>query len=798
MSINEKEFYKRGLFDKISDYKISMLFIVFGFILFSLINLMFAVKLYNTDATVEISPKYDSLDSKLSQEGQRAYEGHYLTQIDFLQSRYLLSKVVDKLQLDINYYQRNRFLSYRPLEGKSPFIIKHVNIKDSSFYNIMFEIRLVDDKHYELSIVSGSKMDMFLARYGLKKIKKRSLIYPFSKEIKSKYFDLLIERNGVSNMNTIFFNIVQKRDAIDQLLKRLVITPKSTKSRMIEINYMDTNPARAEKVLNSFLEIYLKANLDKAVLKSDDFLNLIKKELVLERKKLQDSEIELQKFTEQNRVSGLNTQTKNIVNSMYKYRQDLERLELKKDELNSIYKLFIRSHNYKDILTSIANLENINLIKLTDILQNQEEQYKTLRKKYKDMHPELLSLKKSIAINSLAIENNLKTMLNANREEISKIESFLKKYKKTLGEIPKRELGYMELKREHDLIEKNYLFLLDKQIKIKMSRKEQGAYDYRIVDRAYRPQIPSKPKKAILLILGTILGTISALIYALLRSYFSKKIRVPAEVEELTTLSYFGTIPYIENKNLYNDLFVSKDPSSIAAQMMWSLRARIDPPHKSKKSSKIISITSMVKGEGKTTFAANLAVCLGLGDKKTIILGLDFRLPELHAKFGLDNSVGITSILFDEVKIDDVIYSSDKYPNLHVLTSGVKFDNPARLINSNKIDEIFLELRKSYDYIILDLAPIGVAAESLFLMQKSDLVIGVLKANYSEKSFVPYIENIASKHNIKNIGFVLNGVDKKYIQIVTRKENKKYLKHHEKSKLTHKREMLPKVLKDFV
>ncbi len=783
MSINEKEFYQRGFIDKIADYKISIILITLGFILFVGIYLLFAVKLYNTDATVEITPKYDSLDSTLSEVGQRTYEGHYLTQIDFLQSRYLLSRVVNKLQLNVNYYQENKLLSYVPIIGESPFIIKYVKIKDGSFYNKMFKIRLVDENHYELSIISASKLDRLLAKFGFKNIKKRSLIYPFSKMIKSKYFDLLIEKNNFSSKNSIFFNVIQKRHAVDQLLGRLSIVPKSTKSRMIEVNYMDTNPIRAEKVLNSFLEVYLELNIDQEVSKSDEFLNLIKNELKLEKIKLENSEKKLQKFIENHRVSGIDAQTNNIVNSIYSYTKKLEVLELEKNRLNYIYKRFIKSNDYKSILTPISSLKNENLIKLVDSLKKSEKQYIELRKRYKDKHPYLQKLKKFMFTNKMTIKNSLKTMIDSNKKEISKIESFLKKYKKSLEEIPKRELGYVGLKREHDLIEKNYLFLFDKQIKIKMSRKEQGAYEYRIVDYAFKPEVPSKPKKAILLALGTILGVIFALIYALLRSYMSKIIRVPAEVEELTNLPYFGTIPYIVDKKLYNDLFVSKDPSSIATQLMWALRARIDSVLEYKNDSKIIALSSMVKGEGKTTIASNLAICLGLGDKKTVILALDFRLPELHIKFGLDNSVGMSSVLFDGVKFSDVVYSSDKYPNLHVVPSGAKPDNPAMLINSNLIDKLLVELRKSYDYIVLDLPPIGVAPEALFLMQKSDLVLSVLKANYSEKSFVPYMENIAKKYNIKNIGFVLNGVNKKYIKIVTRKENKKYLKHHEKSNL---------------
>ena len=772
MSINEHEFYQRSFFDKISDYKKSIFFITFFFISLTFIYLLFAQKVYRTDATLEVVPKYNLLGvAGADRAAESEYERHFVTQMDFLQSRYLVSKAVKTLQTNIEYFENGGLKPYKILQKDPPFFIKNLHIKDDSFYQKLFHIKLIDDKHYALSLVSKSRI------VGEKRTK--PLIYQFSKPVRSEYIDFTITKNRFSNKKEVYFQVQHERDSVDKVLRNLTVIKNSMKSSIIKIIYDDNTPIGAKKLVDALIQEYMKVNKGQQVSQSESNLKFIDAELNQERINLEKSENRVRKFVEQNGVTGINEQTKNLINTIYKYENQLEDIDILYQNINEINKIFRKNYDYKDILINISQLNNANLIKLVDSIAAEEEQYKQLRKKYKKRHPGIVAIKKSMAQKSITLEKNLARLLKNTQVKKQKIRSYLKKYKANLISVPHKELGYANLKRDHDLIEKNYLLLLDKKRQLNISKKIQGDYTYRILDYAFLPDYPSKPKKSILMLLSAILGVLFGLFYALVREYFAKKITVPSEVEELTRKPYLGTIPYVKDKKLYNDLFVAKEPDSIASQMMWSLRDRIDG-FKGENRSLIIALTSMVKGEGKTTLAANLAICLGMGDKKTVLLSLDLRLPEIHSKFGLDNSIGLSSVLFENKKLSQVTYRSNEFKNLYVIPSGPKVSNPMKIINSDYIDKMFDELREVYDYIVIDLPPAGVAAESVFLMKKADLVIGVLKSNYSEKSFVTYMENIVDKNNIKNLGFVLNGVNKKYIKIIARKENKKYINHNKK------------------
>ncbi len=776
MSMNEHEFYKRSFFDKISDYKKSIIFIILLFILLTFVYLLFAKKIYRTDATLEVIPKHNLLGiSNADRSEVGAYERHFVTQMDFLQSRYLIAKVVKSLQSNIDYYESKGLEPFKIIQNSPPCYIKNLHIKDEDFYEKMFHIKLIDDKYYELRLVPNNKLtSKLLGRHATK-----PLIYQFSKPVISKYMDFTIVKNHFTGQKEIYFKVQHERSYVDKVLKNLTVIKNNMKSSLIKIIYDDYTPKGAQKFVNTLLEEYMKVIAGNQASQTDEHLKLLDFELLGASKKLDTSEKKLQKFIEQNRVAGIGIQTNNLINTIYKYESQLEDLEILHQNIKTVFNIYKKSYDYKDILTRISQLNNTSLIKLTDSIALEENAYKTLRKKYKNKHPSLIQIKKSIAQKSVTLEKNLKQLLKNTQTKRLKLKSYLSKYKLNLTAVPRKEIGYAKLKREHDLLEKNYLLLLDKQTQINISKKIQGNYNYRILDFAFVPEQHAKPKKSILMLLGIIFGVLFGLFYALIREYFAKKITVPSEVEELTSLPYLGTIPYIKDKKLYNDLFVTKEPNSIASQMMWSLRDRIDG-FKGKNNSHVITLTSMVKGEGKTTLAANLAICLGMGDKKTVVLSLDLRLPEIHSKFGIDNSIGFSSVLFGDKKLSDVIYQSSEFKNLYVIPSGPKISNPMQIINSNYIDIMIDELREHYDYIIIDLPPAGVAAESLFLMKKADLVISVLKSNYSEKSFVTYMESIAKKNGIKNLGFVLNGVNKKYIKIIARKENKKYINHNKK------------------
>ena len=134
------------------------------------------------------------------------------------------------------------------------------------------------------------------------------------------------------------------------------------------------------------------------------------------------------------------------------------------------------------------------------------------------------------------------------------------------------------------------------------------------------------------------------------------------------------------------------------------------------------AVTSWSKGEGKSTATSNIAISFSKMEKKVILLDCDLRRPNIHNLLKIENSLGLTSVLCNEQSFEQVVHK-DVLPNLDVLTVGTIPPNPSELIASDNFANLIKTLKKEYDYVIMDTAPIGIVTDALLV---KDLVAGYL------------------------------------------------------------------------
>jgi len=173
------------------------------------------------------------------------------------------------------------------------------------------------------------------------------------------------------------------------------------------------------------------------------------------------------------------------------------------------------------------------------------------------------------------------------------------------------------------------------------------------------------------------------------------------------------------------------------------------------RSSHIISVTSTVGGEGKTTVSMNLAAIMSMADKKTILINMDMRKPTLHERFGLENVWGMSTLLSKHTSLIKVIQHTE-YENLDVITSGPVPPNPSELIQGELMKRVLEKLGEVYDVVIMDTPPIGLVTDARTLMHLSDTSIFVVRAEYSRKGFLRGIEELYKHEEIRGLGILLN------------------------------------------
>ncbi len=182
---------------------------------------------------------------------------------------------------------------------------------------------------------------------------------------------------------------------------------------------------------------------------------------------------------------------------------------------------------------------------------------------------------------------------------------------------------------------------------------------------------------------------------------------------------------------------------------------------------KVIMVISSVKGEGKSTVAANLANSIAGTEQKVLMVDADLRDPSIHRMFYLANRKGLTDLICsraDDKTPDEFINRFNPY--LDILTSGHKPPNPSELLGSRRMKNILEYMRKQYDFIIIDTPPFLFISDALALSKYVDGTILVSRYAYTTKEILRNAKDRLELANIQPLACILNAVDgiqKKYV-----------------------------------
>jgi capsular exopolysaccharide synthesis family protein len=208
---------------------------------------------------------------------------------------------------------------------------------------------------------------------------------------------------------------------------------------------------------------------------------------------------------------------------------------------------------------------------------------------------------------------------------------------------------------------------------------------------------------------------------------------------------------------------VREGENSVSAELFRTLRTNLRFMQPKDVDCPVLLVTSCVNGEGKSYVSTNLAISLTLLGKRVALVGLDVRKPMLATYMKLPNQGCLTSyIAEDSYTMEDLIIPSG-IANLDVLPSGVVPPNPSELLQSEKLDQLFAELRQRYDYVIVDSAPVAMVGDSYLLQRLVDMTIYVTRANYTTYELVEFINQTHMQERLPKMVAVLNGVEAKNI-----------------------------------
>jgi capsular exopolysaccharide synthesis family protein len=234
------------------------------------------------------------------------------------------------------------------------------------------------------------------------------------------------------------------------------------------------------------------------------------------------------------------------------------------------------------------------------------------------------------------------------------------------------------------------------------------------------------------------------------------KIRTRGDVDRITKLPVLGEIPSHDVAREGN-VAVAGNSTTEMNEAFRMIRTNLMLSLDSK--DKVVVFTSTISGEGKTFAAINTAISLALLDKKVLLVGMDFRIPDLHNYMNVSNDTGLTTYLSGyEDDIEKLIFTSDLVPSLFIMPAGPIPPNPAELLSRNSLDNAIKALRPKFDYIIIDSAPVGLVTDTLIINRVVDATAYVCRANFSSKMNLKFANDLMRQGKLKNMLLLINDV----------------------------------------
>ena len=672
-------------------------------------------------------------------------------EIEILRSKSLIKDVVSELGLYISYSGEGRF--QKPdLYGSSPVFV-HFLPEDAE--------RLKAPILLTVNYQSGNQIDVTATING-NTVNKHFTELPAV--LSGEAGTLAFTSNPaapITGSGSVDVSIVNPLSVAKGYRSALSIEPTSKTTSVVTVSIKNTNKKRGEDFINKLVEIYNKnANNDKNEV-AQNTARFIDERISVINQELGTTEQELESFKREAGLTDLSSDAQLAVSEQSAYEKLCVENGTQLNLVQYLSEYIQKPENATATLPANVGLNDKTLSEL--IIQYNAlilERNRLLRTS-SETNPVVRRLESNIQDMRAGILTTIASVRKGLLITKADLDRQAGKYAGRISNAPTQERRFVSIQRQQEIKAGLYLMLLQKREENNIALAAT-ANNAKIIDDALADDFPVSPqsKKIYMMAFVLGLGIPVAIIYIL--NLLSYRIEGRADVERLTNVSIIGDVPLNDSEDKHA-IAVRENDNDIMAETFRSLRTNLlfilgDPDKK------VVLVTSTMSGEGKTFIASNLAVSLALLGKKVIIVGLDIRKPGLNKVFRIHHKEkGITVFLSAPQSTDlrSMILPSEVSDNLHVLPGGAIPPNPTELLARKSLDDAIELLKKDYDYIILDTAPIGMVTDTQLIARVADASIYVCRADYTHKNDYQLINELYANKRLPGLCTVINGLDMK-------------------------------------
>jgi len=670
-------------------------------------------------------------------------------EVEILKSRTLVENVIQRLDLNVFYIAEGRVKSSF-LYKDSPIEIEFTN-KSKDFYLQNFAYRIENKSNNRFFIYDDKENKLGEYSYG------SEIRTKYGTLIVNKKLENLIDAEGKSHSNNSFVvhvKIVSLSKVTENFKTKLMVNPLSKNTSVIELSLTDPVKERAEDFLNALVRIYNEDAIADKNFISENTSRFISQRLSLITDELDGVEKNVEGYKKQNKITDITSEAGLFLENASLYEKNVVETETQLKVVASM-KEFLKNSKKGDLLPSNIT-SDANASTSIDEYNKLVLERNRILKSSTPNNPVVISLDEKIVSLKAGVDESLSRMQSAlmiKKRDMDRQEGLLGG---RISQIPRQEREFRILQRQQQIKESLYLYLLQKREETAISLAVT-APNAKVVDAAKASDIPVSPRKGIIYLGALILGLLLPFGVVYFMDLLDTKVKTRQDIEERIKAPFLGDIP----QSLSANELINTTSRSSAAEALRIAKTNLEfmLNHVPDGQAKTIFLTSTFPKEGKTFVTANMAATIALSGKKVLLIGMDIRNPRLDDYIPIP-SKGLTNYLSTkDDSIKDYIIKHNGFEEFYVLPSGVIPPNPAELLMSKKVNSLFEELKKEYDYIIVDTAPVSLVTDTMLVAHLADVFIYVVRANYLDKRMLRVPQIIYKEKKLPNMCMLLNDTD---------------------------------------
>jgi len=553
-----------------------------------------------------------------------------------------------------------------------------------------------------------------------------------------------------------FFQLNDLSSLVGDYQSRLKVKPTDHESRILELSVQGTVPAKETQFLNTLMNTYVQDDLlqknqigGKTVAFLDNEIN----KLAESKSKAAQS---LSSFRSANSVVDAGAQSGVGIQQQTELNSNRNRLATNRRYYQNLLS-YLKAHRGPGQATALssAGIDDPATTGLIQQLSDLGSQRASLIVNGTEINPLVVVLDEKISTTKELLIQTLTSLVNSSGSALRDVEQQLGDVRGQLTKMPENERRMNNLQNTSNFNEKNYNYLVEKRNEAAIALAT-NVTDKKIVDPAKQNGLgPSAPKPLLVGLLAVLAGLLLPTGLVLMQDKTNRRVQSKEDLARLTNIPLLGVIPHGTAQDKQTMLH---DPRSLIAEAFRSVRVNMQYLAAGL-DKRVIGVTSSVPGEGKSFCTVNLAAELAQSGRRVAVLECDMRRPTLAGYFGIDPRArhGLSTYLAGESTFDEA-RSSTNIAGLDVLCCGPLPQNPTRLIESPKLAELMQQLREEYDYVLVDIPPLGYVSEFLVLLQYLDAKVYVVRQNYTDRALVGQIAEMHRDHKVKQLYLVINDV----------------------------------------